>query len=68
MAGASAKADSEALFEQLSGPAPESDQKRQLAEGLPVRHRLLLTDAHRLGIYGPLLNENTITRFGQRTL
>ena len=34
--------------------------------GLPVRHRLLLINAHRLGIYGPSLNENTTTRFGQR--
>jgi hypothetical protein len=33
---------------------------------LPVRHRLLLISAHRLGIYGPSLNENTTTRFGQR--
>jgi hypothetical protein len=36
--------------------------------GPPIRHRLLLINAHRLGIYGPSLNENTITRFGQRTL
>src|SRR5205085_1564864 len=35
--------------------------------GLPVRHRLLLINAHRLGIYGPLLNQNTFTHFGQRT-
>src|SRR5690348_3400351 len=35
--------------------------------GLSVRHRLLLINAHRLGIYGPSLHENTITRFGQRT-
>ena len=35
---------------------------------LPVRHRLLFISAHRLGIYGPLLNENTITCFGQRML
>jgi hypothetical protein len=35
---------------------------------LPVRHPLLLINAHRLGIYGASLNGNTITRFGQRTL
>jgi hypothetical protein len=35
---------------------------------LPVRHRLLLINAHRSGIYGPSLNGNTITRYAQRTL
>ena len=29
---------------------------------------MLLISAHQLGIYGPSLDDNTITRFGQRTL
>jgi hypothetical protein len=32
-----------------------------------VCHRLLRINAHRLGIYGPPLNENTITCLGQQT-